>query len=143
MVYFYFIGGFGMEKLRELRKNKGLTISQVGKALGLRNQYISNYELGKRQPSFDILKSFAEFYNVSIDYLLEYNPNNSDSIIEETADTPYGTDNYFNFFEELKSEFKGTNLIDENGKLKPSTIKLIKNLAVNNKELLQKAVEKE
>ncbi len=133
-----------MKKLRELRKSRNLTIEQVGKALGLKNQYISNYELGKRQPSFDILKSFADFYNVSIDYILEHNIENND-IVAETSDNPYGEKiNYtLNFFEELKNEFKDTNLIDENGNLKNSTLKMIKDLAVNNKELLEKAIKKE
>lgn len=57
-------------RLRELRESRGLTLEQVAEALDLRNQYVSNYELGKRRPDFDTLKKFADFYNVSIDYIL-------------------------------------------------------------------------
>lgn len=57
-------------RLRELREKRGLTLDQVADALGLRNQYISNYELGKRRPDYDTLSKLADFYHVSIDYLL-------------------------------------------------------------------------
>lgn len=59
-----------MKILRELRENKGLTLEQVAEALGLRNQYISNYELGKRRPDYDTLAKLADFYGVTVDYLL-------------------------------------------------------------------------
>ena len=60
-----------MKRLRELRENRGLTLDQVAAALNLRNQYVSNYELGKRKPDYETLKRFADFYNVTVDYLLE------------------------------------------------------------------------
>ena len=60
-----------MKRLRELREQHGYTLEQVAEALGLRNQYVSNYELGKRRPDFETLKKFADFYKVSVDYLLE------------------------------------------------------------------------
>lgn len=59
-----------MKILRELREKRGLTLEQVAEALGLRNQYVSNYELGKRKPDYDTLSKFADFYGVSVDYLL-------------------------------------------------------------------------
>lgn len=60
-----------MKRLRTLREQHGYTLEQVADALGLRNQYVSNYELGKRRPDYETLKKFADFYKVSIDYLLE------------------------------------------------------------------------
>lgn len=59
-----------MKRLRELREKRGLTLAQVAEALDLRTQYVSNYELGKRSPDFDTLSKFADFYHVSVDYLL-------------------------------------------------------------------------
>lgn len=56
--------------LRELREKRGLTLEQVAEKLGLRNQYVSNYELGKRKPDYDTLSKFADFYGVTVDYLL-------------------------------------------------------------------------
>lgn len=62
-----------MKILRELREKRGLTLEQVAEELGLRNQYVSNYELGKRKPDYDILSRFADFYGVTVDYLLGRN----------------------------------------------------------------------
>ncbi len=59
-----------MKRLRELREKKGYTLEQVATELGLRNQYVSNYELGKRNPDYETLKKFADFYNVTTDYIL-------------------------------------------------------------------------
>jgi Uncharacterized protein conserved in bacteria len=61
-----------MKRLRELREERGLTLEQVANDLALKNQYVSNYELGKRRPDYETLKNFATYYNVSTDYLLEY-----------------------------------------------------------------------
>ena len=71
-----------MNRLRELREKRGLTLDEVAKALGLRNQYVSNYELGKRRPDYETLKRFAAFYNVTTDYLLENDaaPNDSQTL---------------------------------------------------------------
>ena len=60
-----------MIRLRELREKNKLTLEQVAKALDLKNQYVSNYELEKRRPDYETLKKFADFYNVTIDYILE------------------------------------------------------------------------
>ena len=59
-----------MKILRELREKRGLTLEQVAEGVGLRNQYISNYELGKRRPDYDTICKLADFFGVSVDYLL-------------------------------------------------------------------------
>lgn len=59
-----------LPRLRQLREKNGYTLEDVAQALGLRNQYVSNYELGKRNPDFETLVKFARFYHVSTDYLL-------------------------------------------------------------------------
>lgn len=60
-----------MEKIRELRKERNLTMKRLGEIVGVSESTISLYENGKRQPDSDMLKKFAELFNVSIDYLLE------------------------------------------------------------------------
>ena len=61
-----------MNRLRKLRLERKLTLEAVAKSLGLRNQYVSNYELGRRNPDYETLKKFADFYGVTTDYLLEH-----------------------------------------------------------------------
>lgn len=55
-------------KLRTLRKGKKLTQQDVANQLGLVRATVSNYEVGKRTPHLSLLKKFAEFYGVTLDY---------------------------------------------------------------------------
>lgn len=55
--------------LKELRVNEGLTQQQLGESVGVSGSTIRMMELGKRKGSIEILRSLADFFNVSIDYL--------------------------------------------------------------------------
>ena len=61
-----------MEHLRELRERKKLYQKDVSAALGIDRTTYAKYETGDSEPSFEILKRIARFYDVSIDYLLDY-----------------------------------------------------------------------
>lgn len=56
-------------RLRELRKERGLTQKQLAEQSGTSIRGIQNYELGERSPAFDVLISLADFFDVSLDYL--------------------------------------------------------------------------
>ena len=57
-------------KLRELRKAENLTLKQVADKLSISLQVLSYYEKEERDPSLDVLCRLADFYGVSIDYIL-------------------------------------------------------------------------
>lgn len=57
-------------KLRELRKEKRLTMKELGKILSLAEPTISGYENGTRSPDYETLNKIADVFNVSTDYLL-------------------------------------------------------------------------
>ena len=59
-----------MNRLKEIREDKGLKQKEVSKLLNVSQVAYSYYELGKRQIPIDILKKLAKIYNVSTDYLL-------------------------------------------------------------------------
>lgn len=59
-----------MLHLKELRKKKGLTLSEVAQAMGVSRQAYSYYENDKRDPDTAMVKALAEFYGVTTDYLL-------------------------------------------------------------------------
>lgn len=59
-----------MQQLRKLRKAKCLSMKELGKLFGLAESTISLYENGKRQPDTETIKRLAEFFSVSVDYLL-------------------------------------------------------------------------
>ena len=59
-----------MERLKKLRKERGLNQSALAKQLDISVSAYGNYELDQRDPSIETLIKLADFYNVSIDYLL-------------------------------------------------------------------------
>lgn len=58
------------DRLRQLRNDLGLLQKDLAKKVKLSQQTISLYESGKREPDYDTLKKLADFFNVSVDYLL-------------------------------------------------------------------------
>ena len=59
-----------MNKLRQLRERKGLSMKATALALGLPYTTYVNYEKGTREPGSDMLVKLASFFGTSIDYLL-------------------------------------------------------------------------
>lgn len=59
-----------MHKLRELREAKGLYQKDVAAAIGVDRTTYVKYERGTSEPSYNILSKLAEYFNVSVDYLL-------------------------------------------------------------------------
>ena len=59
-----------MNKIRELRKEKKLTQTDLAKRLNTTTSNVSGWECGKWQPDNDTLIRLAEILNVSVDYLL-------------------------------------------------------------------------
>ena len=57
-------------RLKELRKQKGLTQEQLAKRLWVTKSIISAYESGVKFPSLDMLIKLARTFNISTDYLL-------------------------------------------------------------------------
>jgi len=61
------------KRLMELRKAKGLKQSELAERIDIGRVSVSNYELGDRTPDAEILLKFADFFEVSTDYLLGRN----------------------------------------------------------------------
>ncbi len=79
------------ERLKTLRKEKKVPQAYVSKQLGISQSAYAAYEVNKNQPSNEMLIILAEYYEVSIDYLLG------------KTDTKY-TQVELNFFNELKEK---------------------------------------
>jgi len=58
------------QKLRKLRKDRGLTIRELAKELNIGKTTVANYEKDARKPDYEMLKAFSEFYDVTVDYLV-------------------------------------------------------------------------
>lgn len=61
------------EKLKVLRKKKGLTQQEVADLVHVDRVRITNWENGKREPNFENLSMLACIFDVSIDFLLSEN----------------------------------------------------------------------
>ena len=57
-------------RIKDLREDRDLRQSDLAEATGIDQRTISNYETGKTNPDSDALIKLADFFNVSIDYLV-------------------------------------------------------------------------
>lgn len=62
-------------KLKELRKNRNISQLKLAMELNMNQNTISRYETGEREAGYAELIALADYFNVSIDYLLERTDN--------------------------------------------------------------------
>ncbi|MCL1832566.1 MAG: helix-turn-helix domain-containing protein [Oscillospiraceae bacterium] len=58
------------KQLKTLRLAKNLTQKQLADKIGASERGIQNYELDLRKPTYDTLIALADYFNVSIDFLV-------------------------------------------------------------------------
>lgn len=58
-----------MNRLRELRKEKKLTLMELSKEVQIPNNTLSQYENEKRKPKLETWQKLADFFDVSVPYL--------------------------------------------------------------------------
>ena len=61
-----------MKNLKKLRLEAGLSQQALADKFHLSQQSIQKYECGISDPNLDTLKSFANYFNVSVDYLIDF-----------------------------------------------------------------------
>ena len=57
-------------RLKELRTKKGISQLRLATELNTTQNTISRYETGEREPGIDELIKIADYFNVSVDYLI-------------------------------------------------------------------------
>ena len=62
-------------RLKALRIKKGISQLKLAIDLNMNQNSISRYQNGQRQADYETLIKFADYFNVSIDYLLERTEN--------------------------------------------------------------------
>ena len=58
-----------MNRLKELRKEKGLTLDEIQSEIGINRGTYNNYENGKTEPKPETWQALADYFGVSIPYL--------------------------------------------------------------------------
>ena len=57
-------------RLKELRKKKNISQLRLATELNTTQNTISRYETGEREPGIDELIKIADYFNISVDYLI-------------------------------------------------------------------------
>ena len=68
------------KRIRDLREDADLTQQQVGNAINVPQRTYAYYESGGRMIPPHVLVALADYYNVSVDYLLERTDNQTTNI---------------------------------------------------------------
>lgn len=79
---------FAINRIRDLREDLDLRQIDVAKATGINQKTLSNYETGKTNPDSNALIKLADFFHVSIDYLivrLNIDEKDNDEIIKRLS----------------------------------------------------------
>lgn len=97
------------DRLKFLRKEKDFTQSELAKIFSLGESTISFYESNKRTPDYELLEKIADFFNVSVDYLLgrtdNKNIDTSSIDAEKESSNPFFKE-YENLSEEGRKELE-------------------------------------
>lgn len=93
------------EKIKELRKNNGYFQKDIAKALNIEINTYGAWERGNSEPSIDIIRKLADFYNVSTDYLFDREEEDGRIIIQE-PDLPSDEKKILEEYRALSPELK-------------------------------------
>ena len=85
------------ERLKQLRKNKGISQKELAEVLGVREPAVSLYETNKNDPHDPIKVTMAKYFDISLDYLL--------GLVDKPV-KPYGEDNFIELPENTTKDEK-------------------------------------
>ncbi|MFB5267888.1 helix-turn-helix domain-containing protein [Paenibacillus enshidis] len=90
------------ERISALRENRKLTQEELASQLQISRASLSHYEKNRRKPDFDTLHKIADFFQVSIDYLLgrddDFVPAAKDEILEFSENLELSDENILERF---------------------------------------------
>ncbi|WP_283111399.1 helix-turn-helix domain-containing protein [Lactobacillus gallinarum] len=95
-----------MNRIKEVRKKKGLSLQQVADAVGVGNNTISRYETGKREPKLETWQALANFFDVTVPYLQG---------IDDKPNTGYSKDYIYKQLDDMYKEDWVNPFIFKNG----------------------------
>lgn len=79
------------EILRNLIDNCDITQKKLASDLNIAPSTLGNYIQNSREPDFETLKKLADYFNVSVDYLINHKSAKADSILENELITVFRT----------------------------------------------------
>lgn len=58
------------EQLKQLRNQHNVTQAQLAEAIGVTDRACRRYESGENEPTLSVLQAIADYFNISLDYLV-------------------------------------------------------------------------
>ena len=107
-----------MIRLRALRQEQNISMKQLGDIVGVAESTISLYETEKRKVDTDMLIKFANYFNVSTDYLLGVSDERNSSLDSDNI-------GYDDFTYAMHNESR--DLTDEDKEMLLGMAKMLKN----------------
>lgn len=74
------------ERIAQLRKSRSMSQFQLAKTLNIATSTLGMYETNRRKPNMEMLEKLADFFGVSVDYLLGRPEKNDDNNTADLAD---------------------------------------------------------
>ena len=74
------------EKLKQLRTSRGISQQRLANALGMAQSSVASYEVGVREPSFEVVERFAKFFHIPFSALMPSSGNVDNELIQQVAD---------------------------------------------------------
>ena len=76
-------------KIRELRKQRGITQEQLAESIGVSFQAVSKWETNISLPDITLAPVLANFFGVSMDELFDFNIRETEQRVKEITDEAY------------------------------------------------------
>ncbi|MEL5938187.1 helix-turn-helix domain-containing protein [Tetragenococcus halophilus] len=113
------------DRLKKLRHSKQMTQQELADQLNISKQTIGSWERGRTEPPLDTLKKIANFFNVSIDYLINYDKKYWELTAEEEKDIAKQIENIINQTEnEADINFYGEPITEEDRELLANALEI-------------------
>lgn len=109
-------------RFRELRESRGLNQTQVGELANVAQSAVSKWERGESEPPHGTLRILADFYGVSIDYLLGREPETERA--PDTAEAVSGTEEKIGL-EQTRQLLAGLGFLEEGRELTEQDLALV------------------
>ena len=96
------------ERLKSLRQASGMNQMQVAQVLDIKRETYASWEIGRSSPKYDLLIKIAQLYNVSLEYLLTGEKQESFTV---RSSNEYNSDIYSDSYVNELSPFEKTMLM--------------------------------
>ena len=91
------------QRLKELRNRFGYTQEELAKIMDISRSSLAMYEQGQREPSMEMQEKFADFFNVTLDYLFGHSTKSLADQLREISASPEDIDRFVEFFKDFQA----------------------------------------